>query len=62
MNSAKKRPEEKSPEPEIQQGNGRSKAKDDELKRVVRQHPQRDEPRVDSVEEEPTPPPRSRRH
>jgi hypothetical protein len=61
MNSAKKRPEEQPPEPEIQQGNGRSKAKDDELKRVVRQHPQRDEPRVDSVEEEPPPPPRSRR-
>jgi len=37
-------------EPEIQQGAGRSKAKDERLKRAVRQHPKRDEPRVESVE------------
>jgi len=37
-------------EPEIQQGAGRSKVKDDRLKRAVRQHPKRDEPRVESVE------------
>jgi hypothetical protein len=37
-------------DPEIQQGAGRSRAKDDQLKRVVKQHPKRDEPRVESVE------------
>lgn len=45
------------PEPEIQEGRGRSRAKDDEMKRVIKQHPKRDEPRVDSVEETDTPPP-----
>jgi hypothetical protein len=44
------------PEPEIQQGDGRSRAKDDEVKRLLRQHPLRDEPRVDSVEPHETPP------
>ena len=44
-------------EPEIQEGGGRSRAKDDEIKRVIKQHPQRDEPRVDSVEENETPRP-----
>jgi hypothetical protein len=61
MNAQKKTPEEKAPEPEIQQGNGRSKARDDALKRTIRQHPQRDEPRVDSVEEEQPPPPARKR-
>ena len=56
MNSQKTRPEEKAPEPEIQQGNGRSKARDDVLKRTIKQHPQRDEPRVDSVGDEEQPP------
>lgn len=42
--------EEKPPEPEIQQGDGRSIATDERLKRVIKQHPQRDEPKVDSVE------------
>jgi len=43
-------------EPEIQQGAGHSRAKDDRLKRIVRQHPNRDEPRVESVEKTDTPP------
>jgi hypothetical protein len=44
------------PEPEIQEGHGRSRAKDDEVKRIIKQHPLRDEPRVDSVEPHETPP------
>ena len=61
MDSPKTRPEEQAPEPDVQQGNGRSRAKDDALKRVIKQHPQRDEPRVDSVEEEQPPSPPSRK-
>jgi hypothetical protein len=58
MSPEPKRPEpEALPEPEIQQGDGRSRRKDDELKRLVKQHQRRDEPRVDSVEEDETPPP-----
>jgi hypothetical protein len=45
------------PEPEIQEGHGRSRVKDDEVKRIIKQHPLRDEPRVDSVEENETPRP-----
>jgi hypothetical protein len=44
-----RRKEEPSP-PEIQQSDGRSIATDERLKRVIKQHPQRDEPKVDSVE------------
>jgi hypothetical protein len=51
-----KLPEPAPPEPEIQQGHGRSKLKDARLKRMVKQHPQRDEPRVDSVEQDEIPP------
>jgi hypothetical protein len=40
------------PQPEVQGGQQRSKARDEALKRLVKQHPQRDEPRVDSTEEE----------
>jgi hypothetical protein len=61
MDSPKTRPEEQAPEPDVQQGDGRSKARDDALKRIIRQHPKRDEPRVDSVEEEQPPSPRSRK-
>lgn len=43
-------------EPEIQQGTGRSRARDDRLKRIVKQHPKRDEPRVESLERTDTPP------
>jgi hypothetical protein len=51
-------PNEKSPpEPDLQQGHGRSIARDEQLKRVIRQHPQRDEPKVDSVGPDETPPP-----
>ena len=61
MNSPKIRPQKQAAATGVQQGNGRSKAKDDALKRVIRQHPQRDKPRVDSVEEEQPPSPPSRK-
>jgi len=35
---------------DMQEGTGRSKSRDERLKRLVRRHPQRDEPRADSVE------------
>jgi len=57
MSPDQKPPEAELPEPEIQQGDGRSRTKDDQLKRIIKQHPQRDEPRVDSVEKNETPPP-----
>lgn len=38
------------PPHEVQEGAGRSKSRDDRLKRAIRQHPQRDEPKADSVE------------
>lgn len=41
---------------EIQEGRGRSKSRDDRLKRVIKQHPLRDEPRADSVEPDEIPP------
>ena len=44
------RRKEEPPGPEIQQGDGRSIATDERLKRVIKQHPQCDEPKVDSVE------------
>lgn len=44
-------------EPEIQQGGGQSIANDERLKRLLRQHPLRDEPKVDSVEPDEAPPP-----
>jgi len=34
---------------DAQEGSGRSKSRDDRLKRIIKQHPQRDEPRADSV-------------
>lgn len=48
------------PEPaprDLQEGTGRSKSRDERVKHFVRQHPQRDEPRVDSVEPGELPPP-----
>lgn len=39
------------PEPEVQHGDIRGIARQDRLKRLRRQHPQRDIPRVDSTEE-----------
>jgi uncharacterized protein (UPF0264 family) len=52
--NAEQRPDE-SAEPtktelEIQHSNVRSIAKQEELKRIIKQHPYRDLPRVDSVE------------
>ena len=44
-------------EPQVHAGHGRSKSRDERLKRAVKRHPQRDEPRVDSVEPEEVPPP-----
>lgn len=44
------------PAQEIQEGAGRSKWRDEELKHVIRQHPQRDEPKADSVEGDELPP------
>ena len=35
------------PPHEVQEGAGRSKARDDRVKRAMRQHPQRDKPKVD---------------
>jgi len=45
------------PEEGLQQGEGRSRVTEERLKRAVKQHPQRDEPRVDSVEQDELPPP-----
>jgi hypothetical protein len=52
----KPRPKEAS-EAEIQQGDGRGISKEERLKRIVKQHPQREEPKVDSVEPGETPAP-----
>ena len=41
---------------QVQEDSGRSTSRDDRLKRVIRQHPQRDEPRADSVEPDELPP------
>lgn len=41
---------EKSPASTTQQGERRGIVTDERLKRLVKQHPQRDEPKVDSVE------------
>lgn len=47
---------EETPEAEVQQGESRSVATDERLKRAIKQHPQRDEPKVDSIEPGDTPP------
>ena len=44
------------PLPDIQEGLGQSKSRDERLKRLVKQHAQRDEPRADSVESDELPP------
>jgi hypothetical protein len=54
---APERDEKTMSEVEIQQGGSRGIAADEVLKRVIKQHPQRDEPKVDSVEPGDTPPP-----
>ena len=55
MTPKEKRPEPVPPEAEIQGGHGRSKVKDERIKRFVKRNPKRDEPRVDSVEKDETP-------
>ena len=41
---------------EAQGGQGHRKSRDERMKRLVKQHPQRDEPRADSVERNEVPP------
>lgn len=53
----RKRDEPPMTEAEIQQGSSRGIATDERLKNVIRQHPKRDEPKVDSVEPGEIPPP-----
>jgi hypothetical protein len=43
-------PSPEAPEVEVQQSNVRSPAKQDKLSRIIKQHPRRDIPRVESVE------------
>ncbi|MFM9888885.1 MAG: hypothetical protein ACKVQT_38165 [Burkholderiales bacterium] len=38
-------------EAEVQGGQTRSIARQEKLKRIVKQHPERDEPRVDAIDE-----------
>ena len=49
-------PEAEPPPAEVQQGTEHGIAHDEQLKRIVRQHPERDEPKVDSVEPREVPP------
>ena len=42
--------------PDVQQSAGLSKARDEELKRIMRQHPRRDIPNVESMEPGEAPP------
>jgi len=44
------------PEPQVQLGHERGSAKDERVKQLIRRHPQRDEPRLDSVEPFEVPP------
>jgi YHS domain-containing protein len=41
---------------DMQEGAGRSKSRDERVKRLITQHPQRDEPKADSVERDELPP------
>jgi hypothetical protein len=43
------------PPHEVQEGAGRSRSRDDRIKRAVKRHPQRDEPKADSVERDELP-------
>ena len=56
MIQEKKTPEREMPQAEIQEGHSRGKARDDKLKRIIKRHPKRDEPRVEGVEETDLPP------
>ena len=44
------------PPHDVQGDHARSKSLDERMKRIIKQHPQRDEPRVDSVEGDELPP------
>ena len=44
------------PSHELQGGAGRSISRDERVKRATKQHPQRDEPKADSVERDDVPP------
>lgn len=57
MNQEQERRKTETEESEIQLGHERSIAKDEQTKRVIRRHSQRDEPKVDSVEPDEIPPP-----
>ena len=56
MIQEKKTAESEIPQPEIQEGRSRGKARDDKLKRIIKRHPKRDEPRVDDVDDTDVPP------
>jgi len=56
MIQEKKTAESEIPQPEIQEGHSRGKARDDKLKRIIKRHPKRDEPRVDDVDDTDVPP------
>ena len=45
-----------SPDVEVQQSNLRSPAKQEKLKRMIKQHPQREIPRVESIDPVTAPP------
>ena len=45
------------PPHEVQGGQGRRKSRDERMKRLIKQHPLRDEPRADSVERDELLPP-----
>jgi hypothetical protein len=49
MNTQNERKRVGQEEPEIQQGEEKSIAKQERLKKLMHQHPQRDEPRIDGV-------------
>lgn len=49
-------PEAEAPEAEVQQGTGRGISRNERVKRVIKQHPRRDIPRVESVEPPEAPP------
>ncbi|HEY4998289.1 MAG TPA: DUF3330 domain-containing protein [Usitatibacter sp.] len=51
-----KKEEANAPPPEVQLGRGRGNAQDERVKQLIKQHPQRDEPLLDSVESYETPP------
>jgi hypothetical protein len=56
MIQEKKTPEREMPQAEIQEGHSRGKERDDKLKRIIKRHPKRDEPRVDDVDDKDLPP------